>query len=77
MYHYLEMYSSRYFIMYDIKKFRDLTSSSESYLLIMLDPEHPKYIGTYNEFDSRENREYYFKEKFIIGVVEPTGEGGA
>ena len=43
----------------------------------MLDPENPRYEAIYKEFDSRENREYFFKEKFIIGVVEPTGLGGA
>lgn len=59
--------------MFDIDILKDLTTSSESYLLIMLDPEHPKYEAIFKEFDSRENREYYFQEKFIIGVVEPTG----
>ena len=43
--------------MFDIKVFKDLTSSSESYLFIMLDPDHPRYKPMFEEFDSRETRE--------------------
>ena len=77
MEHYLELYSTRYYQMFDIDIFKDLTSSSESYLFIMLDPEHPLYKAIFDEFDSRETREYFYNERFIIGVVEPTGHGGA
>ena len=77
MEHYLELYSTRYFQMFDIDILKDLTSSSESYLFIMLDPEHPRYKPYFTDFDSLETREYFYNEKFIIGVVEPTGHGGA
>ena len=43
--------------MFDIKVFKNLASSLESYLLIMLDPDHPRYKPMFEEFDSRKTRE--------------------